>query len=306
MVSFKQLEAIYWVSQLGSFAAAAEKLHTSESAISKRMTELEAVFGVALFDRSLRSARLSRRGAEVVESAQVILEQRNQLLARMGRAELAVRMFRVGVTELVALTWLPRLVEIFRSDFPRISFEPEVDLSTVLCEKLAAGSIDLAIVPPVFNLLGIKAVPLQEMELAWVCRPGTVPVGSVQTLAQLAGFPVLAQTGRSGVDMVYETWFQQQRISLKKTYAGNSLVALAAVTASGVGISYLPALYFRDHVKRGVLQEMQLDHPSPGVTYHAVYRERDEIADFCAQVAEICVRICDFSKPEEKGDHPQG
>jgi DNA-binding transcriptional LysR family regulator len=300
MVSFKQLEAIYWVAQLGTFAAAAEKLHASESAISKRITELEALFGEALFDRSLRTARLMRRGAEVVEYAHTILEQRNQLLERMGRADLAVRRFRVGVTELVALTWLPRLVEAFRADYPDISFEPEVDLSTVLCEKLTAGAIDFAIVPPVFSGQDIAAVPLQKMELAWMCRPGMLPRGKTLSLQDLAAFPILAQTGRSGVDTVYDQWFQAQKVPVRKTYAGNSLVALAALTASGIGVSYLPALYFRDHVTRGLLQQIRLVPQSPAILYHAIYRKSDEIAGFSARFAKLCVRMCDFSKPKEE------
>lgn len=299
MFSFKQLEAIYWVAKLGTFAAAAEKLHTSESAISKRISELEAVFNVALFDRALRSARLTRRGTEVVEYAHNILDQRNQLLNSMGRAELTVRRFRVGVTELVALTWLPRLVEAFRSDYPDISFEPEVDLSTVLCEKLAAGVIDFAVVPPVFGGLDTVAVPLQEMELAWMCCPGLVPRGKALSLAQLAGFPILAQTGKSGVDTVYDRWFQEQRMAVKKIYAGNSLVALAALTASGFGISYLPTLYFNDHVERGLLQRIRLAQPSPAILYHAIYRRDDEIAGFSARFAQLCVRMCDFAKPAQ-------
>lgn len=299
MVSFKQLEAIHWVAQLGTFAAAAEKLHASESAISKRISELEALFGQPLFDRSLRVARLTRRGMEAVEFAHTILQQRNQLLDRMGKAELAVRRFRVGVTELVALTWLPRLVEAFRREYPDISFEPEVDLSTVLCEKLEAGAIDFAIVPPVFGGSGITAVPLQQMELAWMCRPRLVPKGKALSFAQLAAFPILAQTGKSGVDTVYDQWFQAQGVPVKKTYAGNSLVALAALTASGIGISYLPALYFRDHVTRGLLQVIRLEQPSPSILYHAIYRAGDEIAGFNARFAALCGQVCDFAKPPE-------
>ena len=34
MMTFKQLEALYWIGQLGSFALAANKLHTSQSAVS--------------------------------------------------------------------------------------------------------------------------------------------------------------------------------------------------------------------------------------------------------------------------------
>ncbi len=65
MMTFKQLEALYWIGQLGGFAPAARKLHTTQSAISKRVHELEQVFDTALFDRSQRSARLTEKGEEM-------------------------------------------------------------------------------------------------------------------------------------------------------------------------------------------------------------------------------------------------
>lgn len=62
MITFKQLEAVFWVVQLGGFAPAANKLHTTQSAVSKRVQELESLFETPLFDRSLRSARLTEKG----------------------------------------------------------------------------------------------------------------------------------------------------------------------------------------------------------------------------------------------------
>ena len=41
MFTYKQLEALYWIAELGGFAAAARKLNTTQSAISKRVQELE-------------------------------------------------------------------------------------------------------------------------------------------------------------------------------------------------------------------------------------------------------------------------
>lgn len=52
MLTFKQIEALYWTVRLGTFSASAQKLHTTQSAITKRIQELEADFDVALFDRS--------------------------------------------------------------------------------------------------------------------------------------------------------------------------------------------------------------------------------------------------------------
>lgn len=64
-MTFKQLEALFWIAELGGFSQAALKLHTTQSAVSKRVQELELLFDTALFDRSQRSARLTEKGEEM-------------------------------------------------------------------------------------------------------------------------------------------------------------------------------------------------------------------------------------------------
>ncbi|HVL09263.1 MAG TPA: LysR family transcriptional regulator, partial [Burkholderiaceae bacterium] len=58
-MTLQQLETFFWTVTLGSFAAAAERLYTTQSTVSMRVRELERNLGVELFDRSLRSARLT-------------------------------------------------------------------------------------------------------------------------------------------------------------------------------------------------------------------------------------------------------
>src|SRR3546814_12631871 len=60
MITLKQLEAFNWIAKLGTFERAAAKLNTTQSAISKRIQELEASIGLPLLDRSHRGARLTR------------------------------------------------------------------------------------------------------------------------------------------------------------------------------------------------------------------------------------------------------
>ena len=109
-VTFKQLEALYWIVQLGTFAHAAQRLHASQSAISKRIGELEALFDTELFDRRQRSARLTEKGEEMFLVAKTLIEERDAALERLGSPEVSQRRVRIGVTELTAMTWLPRLV----------------------------------------------------------------------------------------------------------------------------------------------------------------------------------------------------
>lgn len=297
MLTFKQLEAVRWVAELGTFAAAAERLYTSESAISKRIGELEKLFGVALFDRSRRTARLTRPGRDLLAHAVDILQARDRLVTGMGKADTLVRRYRAGVTELVSLTWLPELLKTFQTRYPGIEFEPEIDLSPVLCEKLNDGILDLVIVPPVFHDPRAVSVPLKKLALSWMCRPDMLDGADLLPLRDIARYPIIAQSGRSGVDAVYEQWFRAHDVPIRKVYSGNSLISLAALTMSGLGVSYLPSLYFADLVEQGRLRVFHTSEPIPEIPYYAVYRGDDSIAPFSAAVAALCAQLCDFSKP---------
>ena len=114
-MTFKQLEALYWIAMLGGFAQAANHLHTTQSAISKRVHELEQLFDTELFDRSQRTARLTEKGEEMFVLAKSLLEQRDAAIEQFAKPEVVARRVRLGVTELTAMTWLPQFVRAIPS-----------------------------------------------------------------------------------------------------------------------------------------------------------------------------------------------
>src|SRR6478752_3008396 len=124
-MTFKQLEALYWIARLGGFAQAASHLHTSQSAISKRVRELEQLFDTELFDRSLRTARLTEKGEEMFVLASKLLEQRDAAVEQFGKPGVLERRIRLGVTELSAMTWLPRLIGVIQQHYPKVILEPD-------------------------------------------------------------------------------------------------------------------------------------------------------------------------------------
>ncbi|MQR02070.1 LysR family transcriptional regulator [Glaciimonas sp. GS1] len=296
MLTFKQIEAVHWVGKLGSFAAAADKLNTTQSAISKRLAEIEMLLDVQLFDRSRRTARLTEKGQEILALGEEMLLLRERFIASAGRESIAVRRFRIGVTELTALTWLPSFVQAFRHTYPDVELQPEIDVSVGLCEKLKKGAVDLIIVPPVFNDVNFEAIPLKELTLAWMCSPELCTQRKTLTLQQITAYPVLMQVERSGVDVGYDRWFREKGLSIQRIYAGNSLIALSALTMLGFGVSYLPAEYFSDLAISGQLQVLRSDESLPKVPYFAVYRSDGPIA-FSQRVAVMAEEFCDFSKP---------
>ncbi|MDB5629624.1 MAG: transcriptional regulator, LysR family, partial [Tardiphaga sp.] len=64
-MTLKQLEAFYFAATLGSFVLAAQRVHVTQSSLSKRIAELEEWMGVALFARVAKRVHLTEAGHRI-------------------------------------------------------------------------------------------------------------------------------------------------------------------------------------------------------------------------------------------------
>ena len=294
MLTFKQMEALYWIVRLGSFDAAAARLNTTQSAISKRVQELERAFDVPVFDRANRSARLTEKGTEFFEYAKELLERRDEIVERMSSKETLVRHIRIGVTELTALTWLPRLIAAIQAEYPKVKVEAEVDLNATLREQLAAATVDVIIVPQTHDIEPYASTLVGEVRNAWMCAPRLVTGNRVIALADIAKFPLILQGGLSGTGYVYSRFLQEQGVTLQKVLASNSLIAQIGLTLSGLGISYLPEACLARMLKRRALVVVPTSPALPPVRYVAMHRA-EQAHSLSAAVAKLAAQSCDFS-----------
>lgn len=295
MVTLKQIEALYWISKLGSFEAAATQLHTSQSAVSKRIQELEGRFGIEIFDRTRRSAFLTPKGKEILDSASRLLDARNTLLAQLSSEEILFRQLRLGVTELTALTWLPVLVATLRKHFPQLEIEPEVGLSHTLYERLEAQTIDVIVVPDAIDNARFPMHPVGQVDNTWMYAPGFMPTKRSYTMQDLAQYTVIAQGKDSGTGIAYDQWLRAHGLDLGKTVICSNLVAQIGLTVSGLGVSYLPHQCLSQLIEQDVLRVAKTAPKLPTVNYVAMYRPAQPV-DFHAHVAQLCQECCDFSR----------
>jgi DNA-binding transcriptional LysR family regulator len=293
MLTFKQVEALYWIVELGSFQAAANKLSTTQSAVSKRIQELESTFDLEVFDRNRRSARLTKKGQELFLYAKELLERRDQIVERVSAKEVLVRRFRLGVTELTALTWLPQLIAAIKLEYPRVIVEAEVELSPTLRDRLAEDSIDFIVVPGGTHSEPYVSTHLASVEIAWMCVPEMTTEKLPISLSEISQFPLLTQSNASITGMMYRRFLQDQDIHARHAFACNNLVSQIGLTISGQGVSYLPRACMQHLVTEGVLKIIRTDPPLPPVEYTAMYRS-DHPNSLTRQIAGLAAKCCDF------------
>jgi DNA-binding transcriptional LysR family regulator len=299
LITLKQMEALHWISKLGTFDRAAAKLHTTQSAISKRIQELESTMQIEIFDRSQRGARLTPQGRQLLGLAQEMLAMGERILDLRNADVVPTRTLRFGVTELTALTWLPRMVTSLRANYPDVAVEPEVDLSRDLFNRLLDESIDFIVIPDAFTSPRVTSLRLAEVHNSWMASPDLVKNQQTLTLRQLGTFTVLSQGQNSGTGVYFDRWLESQGVTFERVMTSNSLVALVGLTLAGIGVSYLPLQCFRSLIDDGKLIIVPTKPLLPTVPYVAMYRN-DRASRFYEGIARLAQSVSDFTLSFQK------
>lgn len=298
MFTIKQMEALYWVSTLGSFEAAADFLNVAQSTVSKRLGELDQNFSTPLLRRTGRRSTLTSQGEEVRQIAEQMLRLNDRLGALAKTSSVPKFRFRLGVTDLIALSWMPELLTRIMERYPTMTFEPEIDLTSTLLEKLAEQKLDYVICPRVSPDPQFVSVPLGKIELAWMCSPELIEGIEAPTLADLTDFPLLIQTRGSVLRPILHGVIDNQTLPFKRTIACNNMAALAHLAGRGMGVTILPQAFFRQMVQDGKLCVVHTEMALPTLEYFATFRN-DYYLAFCQEITELCVDLCDFHLSEE-------
>ncbi|SMG48737.1 LysR family transcriptional regulator [Paraburkholderia susongensis] len=294
MLSVKQIETFYWVAKLGTVQRAADKLHITQSAATKRLQDVEAKSAAPLFEAGGKKARLTAKGHEMLTLCESLLDSIGRLQAYRDADRHVARVVQIGLTELVALTWFPAFLKEMHELFPHLTLQPYVDMSGPLREQVIDGRLDLAILPEPELPAFVTRVALGSASFAWFCRPGQFDGQRTVSLRELGTVPVIEQVPVSIVTILGSRVLESAGVDPERICGGNNAVAVGGLVAAGVGVSLLPVDLFRKQVRSGLMQIVTTEPAVPPVRYDAIFLKQSHSA-LGYMVADVARRCCNFS-----------
>lgn len=155
-ITLKQLRAFVTVANLGQFTLAADKLGSSQSAVSTLVRQLETNLNLRLFDRHTRLLRLTQAGIDILPVAsravadiEGMVESSRELNAlRRGKVSIAA-----GTVQAALL--LPPLINAFNKLYPEITVALHDVAEKAVLDYVANGTADL----------GVGTVPEEDTDL---------------------------------------------------------------------------------------------------------------------------------------------
>jgi DNA-binding transcriptional LysR family regulator len=182
------LEAFVSVVDHGSVVAAAASLHLTQSAVTRRIQNLEDVLGIPLLDRKTRPMQATRAGQETYEFAKPVLSSVSDLKTGIMNGGEPSGDFRFGMSRGLGDLAIGLPIRRLCAEFPKVQVQAFVQWSTVLLQRLANRTLDAGIV-----LLPEGVIP--PASLASECigtEPFSVVAAKTKRLPQTVSFEELS------------------------------------------------------------------------------------------------------------------
>lgn len=282
-VEFKALETFVAVARLRSFRRAAERLRTTQPAVSQRIAALEDALGRRLLERSARRVAPTEAGRLLLEHAESLLAGREAMLRAVGDPGALSGTLRLGVAETLVHTFLDRFVARLAALHPRLQLEVEVEITPNLRDGLRTRELDLAfLVGPVAEP-DLATLPLRREGLGYFAAPALGPAGRRLSRAELASRPILTFGRATAPHAAVRALLGPD--ARPRIHTSASLGTLMRMAARGIGVAVVPPAIATEEVAAGRL--LQLRGPAlPPLDFVACWRAGGGVAEAAARLAQ--------------------
>ena len=271
---FNKYRAFYAVAECKSFSKASEVLHISQPAISHAIKELEKQLEKKLFIRENKIVKLTEDGEKLlvyVEKAfnNIILAER----AMMETSEELSGNIRIGIYSHISLFMLPKLMNSFLKENPKVTFDIYTSSSQELKEKLKNKELDLIIAqyPLLIDDFGYTEDILCELENCFFGNQRFYEL--YMSKNKLVEFPImLPRRGYDDINALEET-FKRRNLKIKDSHRIYTLELAVELAKIGTGIGWGLKKFIERELKSQELYEIPIDFKIPPTRFSVCYKD---------------------------------
>lgn len=299
-LTLRQLRAFAAVAETGSFTAAAQQLHLTQSALSVLVRELEREMGVQLLDRHTRRVQLSEAGREFLPSV-------HRLLADLAGAVAGVTdlrdkkkgLLRLAAPQLMACTLMPRVIALYREAFPDVDVRLADTLPEHLLAGVTAGDVELAVGQDVAVDGAVERRTLFRDRHWLICPPGHAFAKRRKVRwHELGPYTFIAPTRDFRQRVLPELAPAERELMLRPgTQEVSYMTTALGMVASGLGLTVCPT-YSAPLVRAHGLQIVRLESPDFHREVCIYSAARRTLSPAAASFVEILER---YARAQPKG-----
>ena len=243
-MTLQQLEYVLALEKTRHFVRAAEMCGVTQPTLSAMIQKLEEELDCKIFDRSMQPIVPTDMGLSIIQQAQVILYQSNQLKesVRVEKDSLSGSL-HLAIIPTIAPYLLPQLIAKFKCDYPNIALKVSEMHTSTIVEKLRIAEIDMAILSTPLEDPKILEVPLYYEKFAAYISPSEAI--SKQTELSANDMPLdrlwVLEDGHCLRNQVFN--FCTEKPVQQSTYEAGSIDTLVKIVDVNGGYTVIPELH---------------------------------------------------------------
>lgn len=286
------LKAFLAVAETASFSVAAEQLHLTQPAVSKRVASLEEELNTRLFDRISRKISLTEAGRQLLPRARQIIHEMEDI--RRSISSLAGEVggtLTMGTSHHIGLRRLPPALKHYSQQYPQVQLDIRFMDSETACSAVQQGELELAIVTlptePVSNLT-TRAI-WHDPLLFVVSREHPLAEKQQVSLADLASHPAVLVAKGTYTRRILEQALEPFGMRLKTGMETSYFETLKMMVSIGLGWSLLPqSMAHEPELKVMRVPQLQLSR-----TLGAVTHTRRSLSNAARAMVDTCLNDAD-------------
>jgi DNA-binding transcriptional LysR family regulator len=257
-----EMNAFVRVIERGSFAAAAEDLGITPSALSKLVTRIEDRLGVSLLTRTTRRLALTAEGELFVARSRDILASIEAAEAEVTAASRLPRgHLRISVGTAIAKLILCPALPVFLSNYPDITVELHVSDRQI---DLVAEQVDVAIRSGALGDSTLVARKIAEAKRVICASPLYLAKhGTPLVPADLLQHNCLTLPGLAWSHWPFHTHEGINRLAVSGSFTSDNADLLLDMAVAGLGIARLADFMVARALRQGTLVPLLLDSQMP-------------------------------------------
>jgi DNA-binding transcriptional LysR family regulator len=285
--SLADLRAFVTVGELQSFAAAAKALHLSQPALSRRISHLEELLGVRLFDRTTRSVGLTVLGTRFLDQVRgLVADLDRSVLSLRDAAELEAGDVTIGCVFSAVHHFLPPVIRAFRERHPRVLVRIIEEGADEVLASVKQGEADFAL-----NYIGMQDPELEFTPL--LKEPYVLAVPSDHPLArrrsvrweELGEYPHARVSHASRNRLFIDQALAELPPLPRPVCEVRHVSTLIGLVENGLGVAVVPQLALPR--KPASVVGVKLEQPAIGRTLAIVRRNGRTLSPAAAAFAKL-------------------
>lgn len=253
-IDFDGIQAFVAVAELGGFNKAAEQLHVTQTALTRRIQKLESYLGLKLLDRTTRYVELTTVGRDFLNQARGIVSEMTSAvegLKDMSRNSLGS--FTLACVPTMAAHILPELIRKYTDICPHNRIRLLDARSYEVRAAVLNGRAELGISIQGEKNPEIVEIPLFDDRLMFFCRDThTFANRSSVGWSDMSRADIIVVSNMTATRVAMDYQLAKRGIRLSGAYEVQHHATAISLVAAGVGCAILPASTLQEGDRQGV------------------------------------------------------